>query len=333
MKIKRILLLASATLLASCANSSNTSAGASSLKEAANAEANKTNVRYDISGDASIKGVYDTQTILDGKVTNLDAEINLKNLNGGILKAKSSDYRNAEAYLDGSVNTIDFKTYDKDSGTLKSSFSALAGNATGYLKSGNLYGDLSKLDIKNALWNGISDSTAPSKVLLENIVDRFSLEGIGFSGFNFTTNEIESYVLKYCTYATSGNAQTATLSLDAEKIHDIYVAVNIANWITYEKGQVPESEQDRAMVAAKNRYTNEIKSIVPSFKLDIALTYDSTGLYSAGVDFEATISPNAAKADEDKKYVYTYDVDLSLKSRNNTSFPEIDFGSYTKVNY
>ncbi len=339
MKIKRILLLASATLLASCANngSNATSADTSGLKEAARAEASKSSVRYDLTGDISIKGSYDSQTILSLNAENLDLETNIKNLNGGILKAKTSDYNQADIYVDGSVGKMDFKSYKYDDveaeETPFASFFTYAGNANGYLKNGNLYADMSNLNLANALWNGQSGKDAFPKVVLENVLNRFSFQGIGFSGFNFSTTDIETYVLKFCEFANSGNAQIATLKLDVDKIYSVYTSVNFATWVTNEMSSVPPSEQDRALVAARNRFNQQIASIVPSFSLELVFSYDSTGLYSADIDLKTTISPNGAKADEDKKFVYDYDIDVSLKSRSNASFPDIDWNSYVKVNY
>ena len=340
MKIKRILLLASATLLASCANSGATASSAeiSGLKEAAKAEASKSSVRYDLSGDVSIKGAYDGQTILNLSAENLDIEANIKNLNGGILKATTSDYNRADIYIDGSVGKMDFKSYKYDEveaeDTPFASFSTYAGNATGYLKGGNLYADMSRLNLADALWNGQSGKDAPSKVILNNVLSRFSFEGIGFSGFSFSQSDIETYVLsKYCTYANSGNAQIATIKITKENIHGVYTSVNLATWVTDVMPTVPTSEQDRALLAAKNRFNQEIASIVPNFDLEFVFSYDSTGLFSADIDLEATISPNGAKADEDKKYVYNYDIDVSLKSRSNPSFPDINANDYVRVNY
>ena len=339
MKLQRILLLASAALLASCANSTQNTSKASveGLKAAANAEANKTSVRYGISGDVSIKGAYDGQTILDLSMENIDAEANVKNLNGGILKAKTSDYNKSEIYMDGSVGKMNLKSYNyeeyEDEGTVFASFSTFAGNATGYMKGGDLYADLSKLNLTEALWNGQSGKDAPSKVILEKVLSHYTFEGIGFTGFSFSQSDIETYVLKYCEFANSGNAEIATLKLSKEDIHSVYTSVNLAQWVIDVMPTVPEEEQNRALIAAKNRFNSEIASIVPSFDLELVFTYDSTGLYSADIDLEATVSPNGAKADEDKKYVYNYDIDASLKSRSNASFPDIDWGSYTKVKY
>lgn len=339
MNIKRILLLASSALLASCANSSqgSSNAGVNGLKEAASAEASKSSVRYGVSGAISIEGKYDNQTILDLEAKNLDLEANIKNLNGGILKAKTSDYANAEIYVDGSCGKADFKSYhyeeNEDKGTLFASFSTEAGNATGYLKGDNLYADTSKLKLSDALWNGQSGENAPSKVLLENILSKFSFEGIGFSGFNFSQNDIEAYVLKFFEFEASGNAEKAKLNLSKENIHSVYTSVNLASWVSEVMPSVPESEQDRALLAAKNRFSAEIASIVPSFQLDMVFIYDATGLYSANIELDAEISPNGAKADDDKKYVYDYDIDVSLKSRSLVSFPELDWDSYVKVNY
>ncbi len=339
MKIKRILLLASSTLLASCANPAQgtSQANVSGLKEAAKAEASKSSVRYGLSGDISVKGTYDDQSILDLEAKNLDLEANIKNLNGGILKAKTGDYKNAEIYVDGSVGKTDFKSYqyaeNEDNGTLLASFTTYAGNANGYLKKGDLYADMSKLNLSDALWNGQSGENAPSKVLLENVLSKFSFEGIGFAGFSFSQSDIETYVLKYCEFANSGNAEIATLKLSKDDIHGVYTSVNLASWVSNVMPSVPSSEQDTALIAAKNRFNAEIASIVPTFDLEMVFTYDSTGLYSANIDLTAKISPNGAKADEDKKYVYDYDIDVSLKSRSNVSFPDLDWGSYVKVNY
>ena len=334
MKSKNIILLVSSALLASCTMNQNSSTPSTleDLKKAASAEGSKSSVRYNISGDVAFKGVYDTQKLKTIDIDNLNADINISNLSGGVLKASTDDYKKAKIYADGSVGKLDYKAY-KEGVDCYASFSAYNGNANAYLSAGNLYADLSKLDLSNAIWNGKTGEDAPSKILLNGVIEAFSFKGIGFPGFEFSSTEIETYVLPLCTFSSSGNAQTASLKLGVSDIQKTYVSVSYANWVANELNSIPEDMRETAKSAAKNRFTAEIASIVPSFDLDLGLTYDSTGLYSATLKLATTISPDGANASADKKHVYTYDIDVSLNSRSNPSIPSFDASDYVSVKY
>lgn len=334
MKSKNIVLLVSSALLSSCAMNASTASVSTveDLKKAAAAEGNKSSVRYNIAGDVSFKGVYDTQTLKEVDIDNLNAEVNISNLDGGILKASTNAYRAANIYMDGSVGKLDYKAY-KDGKDLFASFSAYNGNANAYLTGGSLYADLSKLDLSNAIWNAEVAEAAPSKILMKDFIGAFSFQGIGFSGFEFSSTEIETYVLPLCTFSTSGSSQTATLKLTNEDIQKTYVSVSYANWMMNVYPTIPSDLQEAAKSAAYNSFKSDIASIVTAFDMDLALSYDSTGLYSGNLKLDATISPDGADKAVDKKHVYTYGIDISLNSRTNPSIPSFNPGDYTEVSY
>lgn len=334
MKSKNIILLVSSALLASCTMNQNSSTPSTleDLKKAASAEGSKSSVRYNISGDVAFKGVYDTQKLKTIDIDNLNADINISNLSGGVLKASTDDYKKAKIYADGSVGKLDYKAY-KDGKDLFASFSAYNGNANAYLTGGSLYADLSKLDLSNAIWNAEVAEAAPSKILMKDFIGAFSFQGIGFSGFEFSSTEIETYVLPLCTFSTSGSSQTATLKLTNEDIQKTYVSVSYANWMMNVYPTIPSDLQEAAKSAAYNSFKSDIASIVTAFDMDLALSYDSTGLYSGNLKLDATISPDGADKAVDKKHVYTYGIDISLNSRTNPSIPSFNPGDYTEVSY
>ena len=336
MKKKPILILASLTLLASCSSGqSSVPSTVTDLKAAASAEASKESVRYNMNGDVSFKGTYAGETLMDVDIDNLDFETSIKNLNGGLLKASSDDYKTADIYLEGSVGKLDFASY-RD-GAKYVSFDADAGGANAYLKSNNLYADLSDLDLSKAVWDGVSGDELPSsKLALNGFMDVFSFRGIGYSGLDFSMNDIESYILrdtKYCNFSSAGNSQVCEIKINRDQISSLYVAINMANWMANEMPKIDSDMQDNAMIAKKNAYKSEIASMVPAFDLSMKLTYSSSGLSRADVDFSTTISPNALDNSADKKYLYAYDIDVTLSSRNAPSFPDINPSDYTAIRF
>ncbi len=335
MKTKNIVFLASALLLVSCkASQATNSTTTTGLKNAAAAEASKTTVRYALAGDVYFERKYDGKTVMKADVDNINMEANVRNLSGGILKASSNDYKNATIYADGSVGYLDFHSFTGE-GKEFASFSAYNGNANAYLNGGNLYCDLSNLDLSKAKWNDLTAANAPSKIKLESVLDAFSFQGIGFSGFDFSSEEIESYILPMFTFSTSGSAETASIKITQEQISNTYVSISLANWTKNTMPSVPKDMQDTALIAAKNRFQDDIASIVPSFSMELGLTYDSTGLYNANVKLDATISPDGADAtkDQNQKTVVDYKIDLSLNSRSNPAVPYINTSEYTTVRY
>ncbi|MDY6093933.1 MAG: hypothetical protein SPI58_02685 [Candidatus Enteromonas sp.] len=332
-----ILLLASAMLMASCTSGNRPNLPspekAADLKTALRKEAEKSEVSYQFSGSAEYQMKVGTTTYLSAKVTGLDAKLDYKDLDGGILYATPENYSKAKIFADASFGTLKWESVRSTDEEPIADVNIFNGSVNAYFSKGTMYADLSQCDLGRSKYFAASEGEFPEKMAIQGIFERFSWSLMGIPEFQLSQSDFEAFVMPFFTFEEAGTSMRAKLSMTKESFQTTYVNVALAAYKLQELPNIPEEMRDNALLSQKAKLEKKINDCLPSLSADVTVDYNQSGVTGFTSKLQGEIISNGDDDDvpASEKTHFLLNVDLSGNSRQYARLPQIDPSNYTTV--
>ena len=342
MKKKALLLagLGDFALGACVQNQPATNENIADLKAALKKEEAKSDLGYHISGNVSLSNKVGEHAISEINLKNLDANLSFV----GFPTAENNSVRGTDLqayasfkYTEFSMKAADIDTYDEL--LYVSTTNGERHDAKFYLDDGDAYLDLSNIGIDSMRVEGEDEPVSNQKMRFAGVLaDTLIQVNAASSVFDsvpmmmgMSEAEFDNYVLKTALeFRKSGDATEAIANIDAAKLRSIYVSQGLADYYANTLPDIPEEQQNDALVAAKNTLEQGFNAMIPSFDLNLSIKHNTRGLTAISLDTNGKI---VLEEEEELAQTIEFDIDLDFKVQEASIPSDFDTSGYTDYEF
>jgi hypothetical protein len=340
---KKALLLAGLGVFAlgACVqNQPATNENIADLKAALKKEEAKSDLGYHIGGNVSLSNKVGEHAISEINLKNLDANLSFV----GFPTAENNSVRGTDLqayasfkYTEFSMKAADIDTYDEL--LYVSTTNGERHDAKFYLDNGDAYLDLSNIGIDSMRVEGENEPVSNPKMRFAGVLaDTLIQVNAASSVFDsvpmmmgMSEAEFDNYVLKTALeFRKSGDATEAIANIDAAKLRSIYVSQGLADYYANTLPDIPEEQQNDALVAAKNTLEQGFNAMIPSFDLNLSIKYNTRGLTAISLDTNGKI---VLEEEEELAQTIEFDIDLDFKVQEASIPSDFDTSGYTDYEF